>query len=80
MEIKSKSWQIIKSIKKTPIIAEIGGFRPGENDLSWFGGNFILDPKEHWITDDDGHMIPLIQLYVPNIPNGKEFFGDTIMI
>lgn len=80
MEIKSDSWQIIKSIKKVPIIAEIGGFRPLDNDLSWFGGNFMLDPNDQWTSDDNGHMIPLIQLYIPDIPNGKDLFGDILMI
>lgn len=70
----------IKRIGKRPVIAQIGGFRPEEGLKSWFGGNFVLKKDMNWPGDDDGLMVPVIQIVVDEVPNGKDFFGDTKLI
>lgn len=69
----------IKSIGKIPAIAQIGGFCPEENLKSWFGGNFILRDGE-WPKDNDGFMLPIIQIMVEEVPKGQDFFGNTKLI
>lgn len=70
----------LAEIGRTPIIAQIGGFRPEETLKSSFGGDFYLKESEKWPVDQDGHMIPVIQIYVPEVPNGDEYFGDKELI
>ena len=70
----------IKRIGKRPVIAQIGGFRPEEGLKSWFGGNFVLKKDMNWPGDDDGLMVPVIQIVVDEVPNGKDSFGDTKLI
>ncbi|TVX96300.1 DUF1963 domain-containing protein [Cohnella terricola] len=66
----------IKSIGKTASIAKIGGFRPETTDLSWFGGNFLFDPNTPWPEEDGIKLIPILQIYIPDIENGRDIFGD----
>ncbi len=70
----------IKNIGKRPVIAQIGGFRPEDGLKSWFGGNFVLKKDMNWPGDDDGFMVPVIQIMVDEVPNGKAYFGDTKLI
>ncbi len=70
----------IREIGKTPIIAQIGGFRPEENIHSWFGGNFLLKPNSLWPQDCDGYMLPLIQINVSEVPEGSVYFGDSKLV
>jgi len=70
----------IKSIGKKPIIAKIGGFRPEENIKSWFGGNFLIEKQMEWPKYNGKYMVPVIQIAVSEIPNGKDFFGDTEIV
>ncbi len=70
----------LKGIGRVPIIAQIGGFRPEEMIKSNFGGNFYLKQMEEWPKDKDGYMIPVIQIYVPEVPNGREYFGNKQLV
>jgi hypothetical protein len=70
----------IKKIGKTPVIAQIGGFRPDDTIKSWFGGNFLFKSNMSWPKDKDGFMLPVIQVMVSEIPNGKHFFGNMRLI
>lgn len=70
----------IKSIGKHASIARIGGFRPEDTDRNWFGGNFLLDPSEEWPDDNGSLLVPIIQIYVPDLKDGHKFFGDYILV
>ncbi|MCT4565006.1 MAG: DUF1963 domain-containing protein [Maledivibacter sp.] len=73
-------WDELSSLGRIPSIAKIGGFRPTENMRSWFGGNFLTASGKDWPKDDDGYMLPIIQIYVPDVPNGANIFGETHLI
>lgn len=68
------------AIAKRPTIAMIGGFRPNPDEKSWFGGNFLCSTYSPWVSDNSGNMIPIIQIYVPDLNNGKELFGDVELV
>ena len=70
----------LKAIGKKPVTAQIGGFRPLPTEKSWFGGNFLLNKGETWPMDNKGNMAPVIQVFVPDVPGGSEFFDDAVLI
>ena len=72
------AFEQLEKIGKKPIIAKIGGFRPEEQINSWFGGNFL--GEEEWPKDENGYMIPLVQISISEVPNGKEIFGDIELL
>ncbi|MCM2990465.1 YwqG family protein [Bacillus safensis] len=78
MEIKA--FQELNLIGKTPAIAKIGGFRPDPAGHSWFAGHFFIDPNQGWPTDQDGAMIPILQIYLPEVPGGMNDFNECKMI
>lgn len=78
MEIKA--FQELNLIGKTPAIAKIGGFRPDPAVHSWFAGHFFIDPHQGWPTDQDGAMIPILQIYLPEVPGGLNGFNDCKLI
>ncbi|USD83653.1 YwqG family protein [Bacillus safensis] len=78
MEIKA--FQELNLIGKTPAIAKIGGFRPDPAVHSWFAGHFFIDPNQGWPTDQDGAMIPILQIYLPEVPGGMNGFNECKMI
>ncbi|MDA1475175.1 DUF1963 domain-containing protein [Bacillus changyiensis] len=78
MEIEA--FKTLKDRGKTPVIAQIGGFRPEVGRHSWFGGHFYINTKKGWPSDQDGYMIPLLQAYLPEIPGGIESVGESGMI
>lgn len=50
-------------------LAEIGGFRPPATPLSsWFGGGFVHPKGAAWPENENGPMLPLLQVYVPELP------------
>ncbi|WAT81615.1 DUF1963 domain-containing protein [Bacillus safensis] len=78
MEIKA--FQQLNLIGKTPAIAKIGGFRPDPAVHSWFAGHFFIDPHQGWPTDQNGAMIPILQIYLPEVPGGMSGFNECKMI
>lgn len=78
MEIKA--FQELNLIGKTPAIAKIGGFRPDPAIHSWFAGHFFIDPNQGWPTDQDGAMIPILQIYLPEVPGGMNGFNECKLI
>ena len=70
----------MKSIGKHTCVAKIGGFRPENTDLNWFGGNFSRDPKEAWPEVNGSLLVPLLQIYIPDIKDGHKIFGDHMLI
>ncbi|CUB21099.1 hypothetical protein BN2127_JRS3_02540 [Bacillus safensis] len=78
MEIKA--FQELNLIGKAPAIAKIGGFRPDPAVHSWFAGHFFIDPHQGWPTDQDGAMIPILQIYLPEVPGGLNGFNDCKLI
>ncbi|RAU57242.1 DUF1963 domain-containing protein [Bacillus safensis] len=74
MEIKA--FQELNLIGKKPTIAKIGGFRPDPAIHSWFAGHFFIDPNQGWPTDQDGAMIPILQIYLPEVPGGMNGFNE----
>ncbi|APJ10230.1 MULTISPECIES: DUF1963 domain-containing protein [Bacillus] len=78
MEIKA--FQELNLIGKTPAIAKIGGFRPDPAIHSWFAGHFFIDPNQGWPTDQDGAMIPILQIYLPEVPGGINGFNECKLI
>ena len=73
------AFEQLEKIGKKPIIAKIGGFRPEEHINSWFGGNFLLGAEE-WPKDENGYMIPLLQISISEVPNGREIFGNIKLL
>ncbi|MEC4587200.1 DUF1963 domain-containing protein [Bacillus safensis] len=78
MEIKA--FQELNLIRKKPAIAKIGGFRPDPAIHSWFAGHFFIDPNQGWPTDQDGAMIPILQIYLPEVPGGMNGFNECKLI
>ncbi|WP_163115685.1 DUF1963 domain-containing protein [Bacillus safensis] len=78
MEIKA--FQELNLIGKTPALAKIGGFRPDPAVHSWFAGHFFIDPNQGWPTDQDGAMIPNVQIYLPEVPGGMNGFNECKLI
>lgn len=74
------TWEELRLLGKRPVVAQIGGFRPSEDIKSWFGGNFLFNKNNKWANDSDGLMLPVLQIYVPEVPNGKAVFGDVELI
>ncbi|WP_229106803.1 DUF1963 domain-containing protein [Paenibacillus sp. 1001270B_150601_E10] len=70
----------LTTLGKKPVIAQIGGFRPEASIISSFGGDFYLHESDNWPSDQDGFMIPIIQIYVPEVPEGRKRFGDKRLI
>jgi hypothetical protein len=70
----------LKSIGKIAYVANIGGFRPESNDYNWFGGNFLYDKTTQWPEDNGTKLTPVLQLYVPDITDGMDLFGDSILV
>lgn len=70
----------IENIGKRPVIAHIGGFRPENDIISSFGGGFYLKSDMEWPSDDDGFMLPVIQIAVSEVPQGQSIFGDTKLV
>lgn len=68
------------SLGKKPATAQIGGFRPEDSRRSWFGGHFYIHPEIGWPTDLDGPMLPVLQIYVPEIPGGIAGVGECSLI
>jgi uncharacterized protein YwqG len=68
------------AIGKKPTIAQIGGFKPEDGLRSWFGGNFVFKDNMSWPTDNDGYMIPVIQILTSEVSNGEQFFGEAKII
>lgn len=65
-----------KKLGKRPVIAKIGGFRPDPSIMSWFGGNFLIEKGLSWPKYQGNNMLPVIQMCISEIPEGKEYFGD----
>ncbi|WP_231293968.1 hypothetical protein [Bacillus safensis] len=78
MEIKA--FQELNLFGKTPVIAKIGGFRPDPAVHSWFAGHFFIDPNQGWPIDQDGAMIPILQIYLPEVPGGMNGFNECKLI
>lgn len=78
MEIKA--FQELNLIGKTSAIAKIGGFRPDPAVHSWFAGHFFIDPNQGWPTDQDGAMIPILQIYLPEVSGGMNGFNECKLI
>lgn len=69
-----------KKLGKRPVIAKIGGFRPDESIMSWFGGNFLIEEGLLWPQCHGNNMLPVIQMCISEIPRGKEYFGDIEIV
>ncbi|MGG1696603.1 DUF1963 domain-containing protein [Bacillus zhangzhouensis] len=78
MEIKA--FHVLNQVGKTPVIAKIGGFRPDPFRYSWFAGHFSIHPDKGWPTDQDGAMIPILQIYLPEVPGGMNGLDECKMI
>ncbi|MBG9910732.1 MULTISPECIES: DUF1963 domain-containing protein [Bacillus] len=78
MEIKA--FHELNQIGKTPVTAKIGGFRSDPYRYSWFAGHFFMHPDKGWPTDQDGAMIPILQIYLPEVPGGINGFDECKMI
>ncbi|APT48840.1 hypothetical protein BSA171_15320 [Bacillus safensis] len=78
--MKIKAFQELNLIGKMPAIAKIGGFRPDPAVHSWFSGHFFIDPHQGWPTDQDGAMIPILQIYLPEVPGELNGFNDCKLI
>ncbi|MCY7433658.1 DUF1963 domain-containing protein, partial [Bacillus safensis] len=78
--METKAFQELNLIGKTPAIAKIGGFRPDPAVHSWFAGHFFIDPNQGWPTDQDGAMIPILQIYLPEVPGGMNGFNECKLI
>ena len=74
------AFEQLEKLRRKPIIATIGGFRPDDEIKSWFGGNFDLKNIEDWPMDKHGYMIPLIQIGISEVPIGKEIFGGIELL
>lgn len=75
-----KAFHALNQIGKTPVVAKIGGFRPVPTTHSWFAGHFFIDPDKGWPTDQDGAMIPILQIYLPEVPGGLNCLDDCKLI
>ncbi|WP_303983922.1 DUF1963 domain-containing protein [Niallia circulans] len=75
-----EAFSLLREIGKKPVLAQIGGFRPEEARMSWFGGHFYIDKEAGWPHDKDGPMIPVLQAYVPEIPGGIDGVGEASLI
>ncbi|MFB8733755.1 hypothetical protein ACEQPO_06805 [Bacillus sp. SL00103] len=78
MEIKA--FHELKQIGKTPVMAKIGGFRPDPTAHSWFAGHFFIHPAQGWPIDEDGAMIPILQIHLPEVPGGLNGFNECKLI
>ncbi|KIL12661.1 MULTISPECIES: DUF1963 domain-containing protein [Bacillus] len=78
MEIKA--FHELKELGKTPVVAKIGGFLPDPTAHSWFAGHFFIHPDQGWPADQDGVMIPILQIYLPEVPGGMNGFNECKMI
>ncbi|MFD0681466.1 MULTISPECIES: DUF1963 domain-containing protein [unclassified Paenibacillus] len=70
----------LSTIGRITYIANIGGFRPLSTDNNWIGGNFLRSKNEDWPEENGTLLIPILQLYVPDIEVGKEKFGDNELV
>ncbi|MED1111006.1 hypothetical protein [Bacillus pumilus] len=77
MEIKA--FHELKQLGKTPVVAKIGGFLPDPTAHSWFAGHFFIHPDQGWPADQDGVMIPILQIYLPEVPGGLNEFNECKM-
>nr|MDF9459565.1 hypothetical protein [Bacillus pumilus] len=79
MEIKA--FHELEQLGKTPIVAKIGGFRPdpAKTQLVCLG-HFFIHPDQGWPADQDGVMIPILQIYLPEVPGGMNGCNECKMI
>ncbi|MGK9490106.1 hypothetical protein [Bacillus sp. TV3D] len=61
-------------------MAKIGGFRPDPAAHSWFAGHFFIHPDHGWPADQDDVMIPILQIYLPEVPGGMNGCNECKMI
>ncbi|KKK08980.1 MULTISPECIES: DUF1963 domain-containing protein [unclassified Bacillus (in: firmicutes)] len=78
--MKIKAFDELNQLGKTPIVAKIGGFRPDPSKYSWFAGHFFIQRDKGWPADQDGAMIPILQMYLPEVPGGMNGFDEYKMI
>ncbi|BBP88016.1 hypothetical protein BsIDN1_16340 [Bacillus safensis] len=41
---------------------------------------FFIDPNQGWPIDQDGAMIPILQIYLPEVPGGMNGFNECKLI
>ena len=68
------------SIGRISYVANIGGFRPLSTDYNWIGGNFLSNKHEEWPEEDGTQLVPILQLYIPDLVDGLKIFGDQILV
>ena len=62
-------------------VAQIGGFRPTEEPItSWFGGGFVALPDEDWPSNENGLMIPLLQVRADELPHKPAALNDIALL
>jgi len=76
----AKAFDEMGEIGKKPIIAQIGGFRPEDNIKSWFGGNFLLNNINDWPKNENGLMIPVLQIAIDELLQKIKYFNDIKLI
>jgi len=69
-------FDIIDKIRRPVSVAQIGGFRPDDDVISWFGGKFIAHPTDPWPKLNNAPSIPLLQLKCAELPFVPEFLSD----
>lgn len=68
-EIISSAFDAIDKHLRSASIAHIGGFRPSDDPLSsWFGGHFLGLDFESWPANENGPMLPLLQVRTDELP------------
>ena len=61
-------FEIIDKILRPAAVAQIGGFRPEDSVLSWFGGNFTAHPTDPWPELNGLAAVPLLQVKCAELP------------
>lgn len=69
-------FEIIDKVRRPAAVAQIGGFRPDDGVLSWFGGHFLAHPDEPWPELNGIAAVPLLQLKCSELPFVPQALAD----
>lgn len=79
-EIVESTFAEIDEYLRDASIAQVGGFRPPEEPVSsWFGGCFVALPDETWPANENGPMIPLLQVRTDELPHLSHALSDVAL-
>jgi hypothetical protein len=73
-------YSIVDPLRRRPIVAQIGGFRPEEGLRSWFGGRFWLPPEMEWPRQGFEPMLPILQIVSSELPRRPSALEGTAVV